>query len=303
MNNEEKKIYHIPVLVKEVIEQMCLKPGGVYIDATFGGGGHTRAMLEAEPNCTVIGMDWDLYALEANGGVLQQMFPSRLKLVWGNFAQVDKKIQKVNFEKVDGILADFGTSQYQLFERPGFSFYKDSPLDMRMAPAHQQTTAAHVVNNATQKELIIILKEYGEEYDALPIARMIVEERKKKPIATTAQLVAVIEKVTGPKRHFQKIHPATKTFQALRIYVNKELENIHSFLQAAMRILNPGGRLLCISFHSLEDRIVKNFFKEQVKNMPEKLFLPVEKPIVATAQEVEQNASSRSAKLRVLALR
>ena len=157
MPEAKEKPYHISVLVNEVLEYLDPKPGGIYVDATFGGGGHTRAILEHEPQCKVIAMDWDLAALEMNGEPLQEEFPERLTLIWSNFTLIDKKLQKAT--KVDGILADFGTSFYQLTERPGFSFYKDTPLDMRMSPAHQKTTASHVVNKATENELTSIFKE------------------------------------------------------------------------------------------------------------------------------------------------
>lgn len=296
---EEQKPYHIPVLREEVLAYFDPQPGGVYVDATFGGGGHTRAILEKEPQCRVIAMDWDLEALEQNGEPLQEEFPERLTLVWGNFAQIEKKLKKEGFNEVDGILADFGTSFYQLTERPGFSFQTDTPLDMRMSPAHQKITAADVINRATEKELTTIFKEFGEEHQARPIVRLIIKERIEKPIKTTKQLTKIIEKIAGPRRG-KKIHPATKIFQALRIFVNKELENITSFLPAAQRMLKVDGRLICISFHSLEDRLVKRFFKEHsVGNDPvARIITP--KAVIPTNQEIERNPASRSAKMRVL---
>jgi len=284
--------YHKPVLIKEVIEYLALKPHGVYLDVTFGGGGHTRAILEAEPTCSVIACDWDSVALEKNGYPLQEEFPGRLTLLWANFAQIDKKLKKEGIEHVDGILADFGTSQYQLTERDGFSFFNDSPLDMRMSPSHQKVTAHELVNKATEAKLYEIFKYLGEENRARLFARLIIEERAKKPIHTTRQLATLIERVSP--RDKKKTHPATKIFQALRIYVNKELENIRSFFPSALRILKPDARILCISFHSLEDRLVKDFFRNELS-----LDTISEKVIVASPEEVRENPSSRSAKLRV----
>lgn len=296
MKNDQP--YHIPVLIDEVLEYLALKPNGVYVDATFGGGGHTRAILQAEPTATVIGMDWDVNALEMNGERLQEQFPGRLQLVWGNFAQIEKKLKPLGLKQIDGILADFGTSQYQIKQRPGFSFSVDTPLDMRMSSAHHKVTAAHILANCSEKELVYIFKEYGQEYKARAIAARIIEERKKRPLKTTKQLAQLIERVV-PRRG--KIHPATKVFQALRIAVNHELEQIRSFLPAALRLLAPGGRLVCISFHSLEDRPVKQFFREQVKAESSDYKLLTPKVIIASPEEIERNPSSRSAKLRAIA--
>lgn len=293
-------VYHKPVLVQEVIEYFNPQPHKVYLDVTFGGGGHTRALLEAEPTCSVIALDWDSVALEKNGYPLQEEFPGRLTLLWGNFAQVDKKLKKEGLGPVDGILADFGTSQYQLLERPGFSFAVDTPLDMRMSPAHQKVTAGEVINKATEQKLYTIFRDLGQETRAKTIARAIVQERQKHEIKTTRQLALLVEKIVP--RGKKKIHPATQIFQALRMYVNHELENIHSFLAASLRILNPRGRLLCITFHSLEDRIVKQFFKIHTVQEP-LLEIITAHVVVASEHEVKENPSSRSAKLRVAQLK
>lgn len=290
----QEEIYHKSVLPKEVLEQMNLKPGGVYIDVTFGGGGHTRSILAAEPTCKVIAFDWDKIAIDTNGEPLKAEFGDRLQLVWGNFALFDRLMKKIAVTGVDGILADFGTSQNQIHERDGFSFRTDSTLDMRMSPGHQKIWARDILNKASEKELATIIFKYGEDRNANKIARAIVAARGKKRIMTTLDLTTIIESVIRPMRG-KKTHPATKTFQALRIVVNEELENIISFLKVSPRYLNPGGRLLCISFHSLEDRIVKNFFKEQ----KETLVTLTKKPIIASEEEMTANASSRSAKLRV----
>ncbi len=294
--NKNVSTYHIPVLCSEVITQMNLKPGGVYVDATFGGGGHTQALLAAEPSCHVIGIDWDIRAIELNGESAVETFGERLSLIWGNFARIDNLLQKEGIAEVDGILADFGTSQYQLGQRAGFSFNRDTPLDMRMSPAHQKITAAEVLNKSSEEVLAEIFFRYGQERRSRLYAKVIVEVRVDHPFQTTRDLALLIERLAGPLRK-KHIHPATQVFQALRIYINKELENIRSFLPAALRVLKPGGRLLCISFHSLEDGLVKDFFREQAA--AHILSLVVPKGIVATAEEVGGNPASRSARLRV----
>jgi 16S rRNA (cytosine1402-N4)-methyltransferase len=289
--------YHIPVLVNEVIEILKPQPHAWYLDATFGGGGHTTALLEAEPTCHVVALDWDTHALELNGPALEEKYGDRLTLLWGNFSQADRVLKKAGITEVAGILADFGTSQHQIFERPGFSFASDSPLDMRMSPSHQKHTAADIVNYASEKELKKILYEYGEESKAHALVEEIIGQRKTKKFKTTKDLADTIEKVFGKKR-FGKIHPATKTFQALRIAVNHELDNITSFLHASMNLLVDQGVLACISFHSLEDRIVKDFFRQQVALNRGALLTP--KSITADEQEIDRNPSSRSARLRAL---
>lgn len=291
---QQAAIYHKTVLPLEVIQQLNLKPGGVYVDVTFGGGGHTRSILQAEPTCKVIAFDWDKIALDENGTPLKEEFGDRLELVWGNFALLDRCLKKIHVKGVDGILADFGTSQNQIHERDGFSFRKDTALDMRMSPGHQKVWARDLLNKLPADELAKIIFEYGEDYHATKIARAIVSARGKKRIMTTLDLVEIIESVI-PFSRTKKIHPATKTFQALRIAVNHELDNIVSFLKASVQYLNPGGRLACISFHSLEDRIVKTFFKEH----QECLTTLTKKPVTASEEEMAANASSRSAKLRV----
>lgn len=291
------KPYHIPVLCRQVIEYMQLKPGNVYVDVTFGGGGHTKAMLDAQPECQVVALDWDTRALEINGYPLQEQYSDRLTLLWGNFAYLDNVLKKAGIKKVDGILADFGTSQYQLLERDGFSFNTDTPLDMRMSPAHQTATAADILNKAHEDELLVIFKSYGQEPRARALVRAIVEQRKKYRFKTTQDLVKVVVSVVG-YRPGKKIHPATQAFQALRIAVNQELNNIRSFLHAAVRILPEHGRLVCIAFHSLEDGLVKDFFKEQVMMLRGEILTP--KAIVADEDELKGNPSSRSARLRAL---
>jgi len=288
--------YHKSVLVAEVIQALALKLHGTYVDVTFGGGGHTRALLEADPTITVIAFDWDTVALEKNGVPLQAEFPDRLGLIWGNFAHIERLLKREGIKQVDGILADFGTSQYQLHERAGFSFHKDSPLDMRMSPSHQKITAAELLNKASEEKLTAIFREFGQETKSRMIARAIVADRQKTPFKTTLQLAKLVERIVG--KYERSTHPATKIFQALRIYINQELDNIHAFMINATRVLKPQGRIACISFHSLEDRLVKQFFKKHVTEEP-LLKLISDGPIEANEEEIAQNPSSRSAKLRV----
>ena len=292
----KKENYHKSVLVAEVLQYLDPQPGKVYIDATFGGGGHSAAILAKEPNCKVIGLDWDAVALE-QGAELQAEYGERLELLWGNFASLYMLLKKHKIAKVDGILADFGTSQHQIFNKDGFSFAADTPLDMRMSTAHYKTTAAEVLNKASEATLASILFEFGEETAARKIAKAILEARKKKKFKTTNQLTELIIKIKGPQRG--KAHPATKVFQALRIHVNHELENIESFLQATAKVLNNTGRVVCISFHSLEDRTVKQFFKEYSNGLNKGRFeILTPRIVVASEAELKENPSARSACLR-----
>ncbi len=297
MQDNDAKIYHKPVLVDEVLASLNPQPHKLYLDVTFGGGGHTRAILEKEPACSVIAIDWDKYALDTQGEQLQQQFPDRLELIWGNFAHLYKLLRNHGVDKVDGILADFGTSQYQLTEQPGFSFRNDTELDMRMSPAHQKITAAEILNKASEEKLKDIFWTLGQERYTKQIVNAIIVERKKHPFKTTMQLAALVEKVV-PFNEKQRIHPATRIFQALRMFINHELENIQAFLPAALSALNPAGRLVVITFHSLEDQVVKHFFKKEETEKKVKLITP--QPMSATEEELRENPSSRSAKLRAV---
>lgn len=293
MTNE--LFFHKSVLVEEVLTYLDPVPEGIYIDATFGSGGHTKALLKKEPTCTVIGIDWDQISLDTYGPLVTQEFGDRFIPIWGNFAHLYKLIKKLKIPTVNGILADFGTSQMQIKERAGFSFAVDTPLDMRMSSAHQKATAAHVVNTASLEDLIALFKTYGEERYAGKIARAIVEDRGKKSFETTGDLARLIERII-PKKQQTHIHPATRVFQALRIYVNRELEHIKAFLAGAYSLLDKDGRLVCISFHSLEDRLVKNFFREKAHEGG--LEIITTRPVEPSEQETEENPSARSAKLR-----
>jgi len=289
------EIWHKPVLVDEVLKYLDPQSGKVYLDVTFGSGGHSQAILEREPNCSIIAMDWDAESLNTYAPLLQQKFGNRVRVVWGNFAHIYRLLKKIGINKVDGILADFGTSYMQIKQRSGFSIYLDTPLDMRMSPSHQKLTAAQVVNTCSQEKLQEIFWQLGEEKQAKKIARIIVKRRREKLIKTTQDLANIIERII-PARMRRKIHPATKVFQALRMYVNQELDNISAFLSASLTILNPTGRIVCISFHSLEDRLVKQFFKEHENEGHIRIL--TKRVVVPTQKEVAVNPSARSAKLR-----
>ncbi len=254
--------------------------------------------MERDPTITVIGIDWDLQSLNTYAPLIQHDFGHRFIPLFGNFAHLYKLLKKINISVVNGILVDFGTSQMQISERPGFSIYKDMPLDMRMSLSHQKETAADIINTASPQLLADIFYTYGEERYSRKIAAAIVYDRVKKPFTTTKQLADLITRIVPWPKHI-KIHPATRVFQALRIYVNQELENITAFLKGVPDLLAHEGRLVCISFHSLEDRMIKQFFKEKADEGVFKIM--TKKVITATQEEVRRNPSSRSAKLRAAA--
>jgi 16S rRNA (cytosine1402-N4)-methyltransferase len=290
-------LFHKSVLVSEVLAYLDPKPGGLYVDLTFGSGGHTKAILQHEPSCRVIAFDWDQLALDTYGPELMAAFPNRLRLVWGNFALLYKLLKKEKITAVDGILADFGTSQMQIFERPGLSIYRNTALDMRMSPSHQKLTAAELLQKASAQKLQEIFWEFGQERHAHRIALTIVEERKKRPLRTTTELAHLIARLAqGAKK--SKIHPATRVFQALRIYVNKELDNISAVLPIAFNALKPQGTFVCISFHSLEDRLIKQYFRQCEQEEVAQVL--TKRVITGSPQEVRQNPSARSARLRAL---
>lgn len=296
---DTSSIQHKPVLINEVLHFLSPQPGKVYVDVTLGGGGHTRAILDAQPNCKVIGMDWDESVIQTTGKKLQEDFPDRFTLVWSNFSKINSALAKIGVYKVDGILADFGTSQIQIANTPGLSIYQNKFLDMRMAPSFFKITACDVVNNLSEKELAQIFYDFGQEPYGYKIARAIVQARTKELIKTTGQLAKLVESIV-PLSKGNKIHPATRVFQALRILVNKELDNIQSFLTNSFKVLGSDSRLVCISFHSLEDRIVKQFFKEQIKKNDVHIELLTAKVCTATQEELKNNRSARSAKLRAI---
>lgn len=306
---------HIPVLLREVIEYLNPQPGQKFIDATIGDGGHALAILEhIIPGGKLLGIEWDgelLKRLEAQ--IQRSQFKDSTFLINGSYANLERIAEDNNFNNVQGVIFDLGMSSWHLEESGGgFSFAKDEPLDMRFsrqADDDGKSTAAEIVNKYREEELAEILKENGDERFAKRIAGAIVKARKDKPITTTFQLVEIIKNSTPfwyrrgriPRRSasgtLRGRHFATKTFQALRIAVNNELENIKSGIGQAENVLAAGGRLALISFHSLEDRIVKNFFREESKKGKFKIL--TKKPIRAKLAEITANPRARSAKLRV----
>jgi len=299
---------HVPVLLNEVIDGLQVEPGGWYVDATVGGGGHAAEILAvSSPDGKVLGLDRDPAALEVASDRLS-VYGSRFELVHSSFARLEEVARARDFAPVDGVLFDVGLSSLQLADdERGFSFMANGPLDMRFDRTSGGPTAADLVNNLSSEALADVLYEYGEETQSRRIARAMVEAR---PIHTTQDLVEVIEGAVGRRRG--RLHPATLTFQALRIAVNEELETLKAALPQAVQLLEAGGRLAVIAFHSLEDRIVKRFMRRESKDCICPRDLPIctcdheasldvitRKPIRPTEEEVEINPRSRSARLRI----
>jgi len=305
----EKPPRHIPVLRSEVLETLAPKDGEIYIDGTFGAGGYTRAILEAA-ECRVLALDQDPAAFFA-GEALRQEFCDRLTLISNSFSRMEREVAKVGLAAVDGVVLDIGVSSMQLDDpERGFSFMRDGPLDMRMS--QEGLTAAAIVNSFKEEKLADIFYHFGEERRSRAIARAIVKARTSAPFATTKALVDVIERVLG-KAHGNEKHPATRTFQALRIFINDELGELARGLAAAERILKPGGRLVVVSFHSLEDRIVKKFIAERsgkttsvsrhlptetIKITPPSFRIVNSRPLTPSKGELDVNPRARSARLR-----
>jgi 16S rRNA (cytosine1402-N4)-methyltransferase len=286
-------MYHQPVLLKEVLEYLCPEPGENFIDCTVGFAGHSLALLEKnKPTGKVLGVERDERVLKI---LKKEISNKRLILVQGNFADLKKIAKENSFSLINGILFDLGMSSWHL-ERSGggFSFQKDEPLDMCYGSG--SLTAEQIVNKWPKKELTEIFQEYGQERHARLIAQSICQNRAVKPIKTTKQLVGIISRAVSRKYQHQRIHLATRVFQALRIAVNDELNNLEEALPQALEILEKDGRLVIISFHSLEDRIVKNFFRQEAKQ--ENLKILTKKPIGPSQEEIKLNPRSRSAKLR-----
>ena len=293
---------HEPVLLDEVVAGLAVQPGSTQVDGTFGAGGYTRALLGAGAG-RVIAFDRDPTAIEEGRSLVPD---PRLELVHERFSLMDRALAGLGIAPVDGIALDVGVSSMQLdrAER-GFSFSKDGPLDMRMSQAGQ--SAADFLNQADEAEIARVLRDYGEEPRARAVARAIVAAR---PLTRTAELAAVVRKALG-YRQGQKSDPATRTFQAIRIHLNAELEELEQGLRAAERVLRPGGRLAVVTFHSLEDRIVKRFLKERSGNVPAgsrhrpqiargpaPTFEKVARPVAPSERELARNARARSARLR-----
>ncbi len=292
MDNKGRDIFHPPVLLKESIDFLKASESGIFIDATLGGGGHTEAILEANSENRVIAIDRDEEAIDRAIKRLER-FGDRFSVYHANFAQIGVVLDEEGIDFVDGILFDLGVSHFQLRGDRGFSFRKDDALDMRMDRS-QKLTAADVVNTLPERDLANIIYRYGEERFSRKIAREIIKARKEKPIKTTFELAKIVE-FSIPKKLWagKKKHPATKTFQGIRIYVNKELESVENAVPEAIDRLKPGGRVVVIAFHSLEDRIVKNILKER-----EDLEIITKKPVMPSEEEVKINPAARSAKLR-----
>ena len=291
---------HLPVLAAQTLDGLAPRGGGCYLDATLGGGGHAAALLQASaPDGRLLGLDADTAALAAATARLRE-FAGRVTFAHANFRDLAAVAEANGFSSFDGILLDLGVSSYQLdtAER-GFSFQTDAPLDMRLDQSQGQTVA-DLLAELDERELADLIFRYGEEHGSRRVARFLVDARRKAPIETTAQLAEVVSRALGGRRG--KTHPATKTFQALRIAVNAELESLEAALPQAVELLKPGGRLAVISFHSLEDRIVKYFFRaesERGGNQQARLAILTKKPVAADEAEASANPRSRSAKLRL----
>ena len=297
---------HVPVLLAEVLAALAPRDDALYLDGTFGAGGYSRALLDAA-RCRVVAIDRDPAAV-ARGAALKERYPGRLTLIEGRFSEMDRLAAAHGMTAVDGVTLDLGVSSPQLDEpERGFSFRADGPLDMRMGA--DGPTAADLVNTLPEADLVDVIERYGEERFARRVARAIIAAR---PLSRTAELADVVAKALGPAAMRHPIHPATRTFQALRIHVNDELGELERGLEAAERVLNAGGRLVVVAFHSLEDRIVKRFFAEHGKPQPagsrhapiltakrEQTFrLITSKPRMPTEAEIARNPRARSARLR-----
>ena len=306
-----KEFHHVSVLLQECIDGLNIKPDGIYVDGTLGGAGHSSQIAARLTTGRLIGIDRDPVALAAAGKRLEP-YADRVTLVHSNFCEMDKVLEGLGIEGVDGILMDLGVSSPQLDDgERGFSYMVDAPLDMRMN-GEDALSAQTVVNTWSQEELKRILYTYGEERYAPQIAAAICRRREQKPIETTLELVDIIRSAMPPAALREKQHPAKRSFQAIRIAVNDELGSVEKAMEVAIPLLNPGGRLAIITFHSLEDRIVKTAMADAAKgctcppNFPvcvcgkkPKVKLISRKPIVSGAEELEANPRARSAKLRV----
>lgn len=303
--------FHLPVLLSEVISYLTPQDNKFYIDATFGAGGYSHALL-ASCNCTVYAFDRDP-SVSNYAKTLENKYPNRFKFFNECFSQLEQTLTASNIKEVDGIIFDVGVSSMQL-DQPerGFSFMHEAYLDMRMAK--EGFDAAQVINNLSEEELANIIYEYGNEHASRRIARKIIIERQKQPIDSTLRLATIVRQAIGHRVN-KKIDPATKTFQAIRIYVNDELNELEQALVGANNMLIPGGKLIVVSFHSLEDAIVKKFFKNDVLSNNSRYLPPIDslldnnkinkkykiltkRPVTPSVMELTNNPRSRSAKLR-----
>jgi 16S rRNA (cytosine1402-N4)-methyltransferase len=311
--NPEIKPFHIPALLKETIELLDPKPGKTHIDATLGGGGHSEEILKRlNGKCKLIGIDQDSEAIEESRKKLSKYGESVI-LVKDNFVNIKEILKKLNIEKVNGILFDLGISSHQIDKAErGFSLRSDGPLDMRMDKSGGMT-AANIVASYSKEDLAGIIKEFGEERSARRIAKSIVERRDEKPIKTTRELAETIEKTLAGIPPQRKLDSVTRTFQALRIAVNDELSKLSRALRDSIDILDEGGRLIVISYHSLEDRIAKTIFKDEASDCicpprnpvctcshRKRVVILTKKPVTPDEAEVKSNPRARSAKLRAI---
>ena len=303
---------HTSVLLKETVDGLAIKPDGIYVDATLGGGGHAYEVLKRlGDKGRLVGIDQDEAAIEAAGERLRE-FGDRVTIIRSNYCDMKSQLKSADIEKVDGIVLDLGVSSYQLdtAER-GFSYRMDAPLDMRM-DQRQQMTAKDIVNTYSETELFRIIRDYGEDRFAKNIAKHIVQERTKKTIETTGQLSETISHAIPMKIQKTSGHPAKRTFQALRIELNHELDVLKNSLDEMIGLLNPGGRICIITFHSLEDRIVKSAFRKNENPCVCPSHFPVcvcgnvsrgcvitKKPILPGEEELKDNSRAKSAKLRI----
>ena len=303
---------HISVLLNETVDSLSVHPGGVYVDGTLGGGGHSLEIAKRlGGEGTLIGIDRDEAAVSAAGARLSQ-FGETVRIVQGNYSSMPEIVKDLGYAKVDGIVLDLGVSSYQLDEAErGFSYMHDAPLDMRM-DRRETRTAADLINTASERELFRIIRDYGEERFAQNIAKHIVERREEKPIETTGELVEIIRASIPMKLQKSGGHPAKRTFQAIRIELNGELSALEESLDSMIDLLNDGGRLSVITFHSLEDRIVKAAFRRNENPCTCPPVFPVcvcgktptgrvltRKPLLPSQEETEENPRAKSAKLRV----
>jgi len=291
-------LFHIPVMAGEVLHYLNLREGGTYVDCTIGTGGHSLAIMKKTGGkIKLIGIDWAEEALKIASERLRE-YRERTILVRANFADISTMLEKLGIKKVNGFLYDLGVSSLQLSDpKRGFSFREEAPLDMRM-DTREKITAAELVNKLSSRELENVLETLGEERWAKRMVRFIVEERKKHPLSTTKELVDTLKRAVPARfRRGSRIHFATRVFQALRIAVNQELENLRLSLPVAIDLLTRGGRICVISYHSLEDRVVKKIFKEAEGK---ELILLTPKVVKPSLQEVRDNPRSRSAKLRAV---
>ena len=308
---EEHGFVHKSVLLYETVGRLNIKPGGIYVDGTLGGGGHAYEVCKRLGGGRLIGIDQDADAIRAAGERLAP-FKDKVTIVRSNYQNIENVLKELNIEKVDGIYLDLGVSSYQLDTASrGFTYREDAPLDMRM-DQRNPTTAADIVNGYSEMELFHIIRDYGEDNFAKNIAKHIVKARAEKPIETTGELSEIIKAAIPAKVRATGGHPAKRTYQAIRIELNHELDVLENSLDEMIRMLNPGGRLCIITFHSLEDRIVKTNFKKNENPCTCPSDFPVcvcgkkslgkmltRKPILPSEEELEYNKRSKSAKLRV----